>query len=67
VIPTLNEAEAIAHVLDDVRDSGFENAIVVDGYSNDGTADIVTSKGVNVLMQKRALVRLDWSDRDRHD
>jgi glycosyltransferase involved in cell wall biosynthesis len=51
VIPVLNEREAIAIVLDDLKSQGFDNVIVVDGYSDDGTLDIARSKGATVLQQ----------------
>jgi dolichol-phosphate mannosyltransferase len=55
VIPTLNEAEGIGKVLDelyeDLTDIDFE-VIVVDGYSDDGTDEIAKSKGARVIYQK---------------
>lgn len=50
VIPALNEAESIGHVLDEVK-RNFPNAeiIVVDSDSTDGTADIAKSKGAKVV------------------
>jgi dolichol-phosphate mannosyltransferase len=46
VIPTLNEREAIGIVLDELLAEGCVNVLVVDGYSTDGTVDIVRGKGV---------------------
>jgi len=54
VIPTLNEREAIGKVLDDLKNEGFDNIIVVDGYSDDGTHSIAESKGAVVLQQHGA-------------
>ena len=54
VIPVLNEREAIAVVLDDLRNEGFDNILVVDGYSDDGTRAIAESKGATVLEQHGA-------------
>jgi dolichol-phosphate hexosyltransferase len=54
VIPTLNEREAIAKVLDDLKNEGFEKILVVDGYSNDGTREIAESKGAVVIQQHGA-------------
>jgi dolichol-phosphate hexosyltransferase len=51
VVPVLNEREGIGKVLDDLRSEGFDNVLVVDGYSTDGTLEIAKSKGVNVLQQ----------------
>jgi len=54
VIPTLNEAEAIGKVIDEVLSVGVprENIIVVDGGSTDGTVEIARSKGVKVIFQE---------------
>jgi dolichol-phosphate mannosyltransferase len=54
VIPVLNEREAIEKVLDDLRHEGFENVLVVDGYSADGTREIAMSKGALVIQQHGA-------------
>ena len=51
IIPVLNEREAIGGVLDDLKSQGFDNVIVVDGYSDDGTLDIAREKGAIVLQQ----------------
>ena len=54
VIPTLNEAEAIGKVLDEVISVGVpkEKILVVDGGSTDGTIEIARSKGVKVIIQE---------------
>lgn len=54
VIPTLNEAEAIGKVIDEVLSVGVpkENILVVDGGSTDGTVEIAKSKGVKVITQE---------------
>ena len=52
VIPTLNEAEAIGKVIDELRQYGIENIIVVDGHSTDGTPKIAEEKGVKVIFQE---------------
>ncbi len=54
VIPTLNEAEAIGLVIDEITSVGVprDRILVVDGHSNDGTDEIAQSKGVRVIYQK---------------
>lgn len=52
VIPTLNEAEAIGKVIDELKKYGIENIIVVDGHSTDGTPEIAKQKGVKVIFQE---------------
>jgi len=51
VIPTLNEAEAIAKTIDEVEAEGYNNILVVDGYSTDRTAERAHSMGVKVSHQ----------------
>ncbi|WP_247009123.1 S-layer glycoprotein N-glycosyltransferase AglJ [Halorientalis litorea] len=51
LIPTLNEAETIGSVIEDFTDHGFENILVVDGDSTDGTAAIAEDRGARVVTQ----------------
>jgi dolichol-phosphate hexosyltransferase len=66
VVPTLNEAESIGHVLETFRHAAdranattFQGVpvdweiLVVDGASTDGTAAIAESKGAQVLVEPR--------------
>jgi len=49
VLCTLNEEEAIGKVIDDLKKEGFNNILVMDGYSTDKTVEIADSKGVRVI------------------
>lgn len=51
LLPTLNEAETIGDVIDGFRAEGFENVLVVDGDSDDGTREIADSHGARVMTQ----------------
>jgi dolichol-phosphate mannosyltransferase len=51
VIPTLNEAEGITKVIEEVKAEGYENILVVDGYSKDNTAHFANGNGVRVVYQ----------------
>ena len=51
VIPTLNEADAIGKVIDELREYGYNNILVVNGHSDDGTAEVAREKGVHVILQ----------------
>lgn len=51
VIPTLNEEEAIAKVLDELHSLGLRNILVVDGYSFDRTVDVARQFGARVVYQ----------------
>jgi glycosyltransferase involved in cell wall biosynthesis len=43
VIPALNEAESLPHVLPRIPDSWVDEVLIVDGHSNDGTAEVACS------------------------
>ena len=51
VIPTLNEERNIAFVIKELRRIGFSDILVVDGNSQDKTADIVKELGVELISQ----------------
>jgi len=52
VIPVLNEEEAIGKLLPLIREEGYTNILVVDGYSNDKTYDIASNYCETVIFQK---------------
>lgn len=52
IIPTLNEATCIAQTLSEIPKGAIDEVIVVDGHSQDGTAEIVRNLGYKVVMQK---------------
>lgn len=51
VIPCLNEEEAIAQVVRDIRRRGIARVIVVDNGSNDATADRASAAGADVVSE----------------
>ena len=51
LVPALNEERGIGQVIDTLRDSGYENLLVIDGYSEDATVRVARSKKVPVIMQ----------------
>jgi dolichol-phosphate mannosyltransferase len=51
LIPTLNEEEAIGKVIEEVREAGYNNILVIDGYSSDRTVEIARNMGVRVVYQ----------------
>lgn len=59
IIPTLNEAETIGLVIDDIprqamEEGGYEvEVMVVDGGSTDGTRHIAEERGVRVVVEPR--------------
>jgi glycosyltransferase involved in cell wall biosynthesis len=53
VIPTYNEAAAIARVLGDIPRDEVSEVVVVDGESTDGTAEIAARAGARVVREPR--------------
>lgn len=51
LIPTLNEAATIGDVVSGFREAGFENVLVIDGGSEDGTRAIADERGARVRTQ----------------
>jgi len=52
LVPTLDEAETIGPVVESFSAEGFENVLVVDGGSTDGTQSIAEGKGARVVQQR---------------
>jgi len=53
VIPALNEAANIAHVIEGLRAHGHRHVVVVDGGSDDGTRAHAEAAGAVVLVENR--------------
>ncbi len=51
MLPTLNEEKAIGQVIQEIKNCGYRNILVVDGYSKDRTVEIAKSLGVKVIYQ----------------
>jgi dolichol-phosphate mannosyltransferase len=51
VLPVLNEEEGVVAVIDDIRSNGYQNMLVVDGYSTDNTVAAAGAKSVEVAGQ----------------
>jgi dolichol-phosphate mannosyltransferase len=51
LIPTLNEAPTIGGVILEFRQLGYENILVIDGRSSDGTRTAAESAGARVAVQ----------------
>lgn len=52
VVPTLNEEEGIARVIQELNSFGLKKVMVVDGYSRDKTAEIAEKSGATVFLQQ---------------
>jgi glycosyltransferase (TIGR04182 family) len=51
LIPALNEEDAIAEVIGEFREMGFEEILVIDGHSRDRTVERARSAGARVAVQ----------------
>lgn len=51
LLPTLNEAGTIGEVVEGFREVGFEDVLVVDGDSTDGTREVAESHGARTVVQ----------------
>jgi dolichol-phosphate mannosyltransferase len=51
LIPTRNEAETVGDVVEGFRERGYRNLLVVDGHSEDGTAEIAREAGARIVQQ----------------
>ena len=51
LVPTYNESETIGQVVADFREAGFDDVLVVDGGSDDGSPEIADSEGARVVTQ----------------
>ncbi|WP_369424486.1 S-layer glycoprotein N-glycosyltransferase AglJ [Methanothrix sp.] len=51
LIPTLNEAGSIRGVVEGFRSMGFQDILVIDGHSTDGTPDLAREAGARVIVQ----------------
>jgi len=51
VVPVLNEEKGVVAVIDDIFQKGYENILVVDGYSTDNTFNAAQQRGVTVVTQ----------------
>lgn len=52
IMPSLNEAEAIGQVIRELKRNGYNNIVVVDGHSTDGTDEVAMKLGAKVIEQK---------------
>jgi len=51
LIPTLNEEESIEPVIREFKELGFENILVADGHSSDGTVARAKAAGARIFIQ----------------
>ncbi|WP_123534666.1 S-layer glycoprotein N-glycosyltransferase AglJ [Halosimplex salinum] len=52
LVPTLNESETIGPVVESFSAEGFDDILVIDGGSTDGTPSIAEEKGARVVQQR---------------
>src|SRR4051794_40223674 len=57
MVPTLNELEGMRIIMPRVKSEWFEQILVVDGNSTDGTVDYARELGYEVIIQRRKGIR----------
>lgn len=56
-VPTLNEIEGITKIMPRIKDEWFDQILIVDGNSTDGTAEKAREMGFEVYVQKKPGMR----------
>ncbi len=51
VLPVLNEEQAIGPVINEIKNEGYNNILVIDGYSTDNTPNLLRELGIPVIQQ----------------
>ena len=51
VLPVLNEEAALGQVIEELKMEGYNNILVVDGYSKDQSVNVSLKNGVNLVFQ----------------
>jgi len=52
IVPVLNEEKAIVKVINNIKNEGYDNILIVDGYSTDNTYKLALNENVKVVYQK---------------
>lgn len=52
-MPTLNEIEGLKNILPRIKSEWYDEMIVIDGGSTDGTVELLESQGINVMQEER--------------
>ena len=51
IIPTLNEEKNICEIVSRLRDKGYDDILIIDGHSKDGTVECAKRLGANVILK----------------
>ncbi len=57
LIPTLNEIDGMKTIMPRIKKEWYDQILIVDGQSTDGTADYARSQGYEVLIQQKKGIR----------
>ncbi|MCX5680916.1 MAG: glycosyltransferase family 2 protein, partial [Candidatus Omnitrophica bacterium] len=52
-IPTLNEAEGMKAIMPRIKKEWYDQILIVDGQSTDGTIEYVKQQGYQLVIQKK--------------
>ncbi|MCW4000694.1 MAG: glycosyltransferase family 2 protein [Candidatus Bathyarchaeota archaeon] len=50
-IPAFNEEQNIGQILNELNGIGYDNILVIDGLSNDGTLKVAAENGAKIILQ----------------
>ena len=53
IVLTKNEVDSIEFTIDELKKNNFDNILVVDAHSTDGTIDFIKKKNINYITQKK--------------
>jgi glycosyltransferase involved in cell wall biosynthesis len=57
IIPTLNEIDGVREIMPKIRGEWYDQLIIADGNSTDGTIEYLREKGYPVYLQKKKGMR----------
>jgi glycosyltransferase involved in cell wall biosynthesis len=62
LVPTLNEVDGMKQIMPRIKKEWFDQLLIVDGGSTDGTVEYCREKGYSVVSQKRKGLRYAYID-----
>ena len=57
LIPTLNEIDGMKTIMPQIKKEWYDQLLIVDGQSTDGTADYARNQGYEVIVQQKKGIR----------
>jgi len=57
LVPTLNEIDGLKEIMPQVKEEWYDQLLIVDGQSTDGTIEYAKEKGMPIIVQKKPGIR----------